>query len=252
LRFGLLAGLFSALSAGQVAADPLSSPWTGPSATYTPMMRPGSGASSPASASPAPLYQQSSTTGAAALAAPTVAAKAATPVSTGHRYVGVGSDVGMPDGLLLDLALAPTDWLRLHGALGTNSASLGYRGGVSFIPVGWGPSFNFEAGHCNIADTTSLLRTFFSVSSWMQPYVQQLGYTYLNAHLGFDYPIGGLTLFVHGGYTYLMGTIRAPQPVVITDAKTGNTMTVTISQDGDVRAHTLSAKLGFIYYFGGT
>jgi hypothetical protein len=164
---------------------------------------------------------------------------------------GFGTDVGMPDGLLLGLVLSPLDWLRLHGSVGSNSASLAYRGGLSILPVGWGPSFNAEVGHCELAPTTSLLRTFFSVSRWMQPYVQQLGYTYVNAHLGFDYPVGRMTLFVHGGYTYLMGTIHAPEPVLIEDKKTGTTMTVTLAKDGEVRAHTLSAKLGLIYLFGG-
>jgi hypothetical protein len=179
------------------------------------------------------------------------ATHAAPSSSSGRRFVGLGVDVGMPDGLLVGLVLLPSDWLRLQGAIGSNSASIAYRAGASFIPVGWGPSFTTEVGHCNLAATTSLLRSFFSVAQWMQPYVQQLGYTYVNAHLGFDYPVGDVTLFLHGGYTYLMGTIHAPEPVLVEDKKTGNTMTVTLAKDGDVRAYTLSAKLGLVYRFGG-
>jgi hypothetical protein len=155
----------------------------------------------------------------------------------------------MPDGLNLGLVLSPADWMLLSVAMGTNSASLNYRGGLSLVPMGWGPSFTAEAGHCNTAPTTSAIRTFFTVPNWVKPYVQQLGYTYVNAHVGFDYRVGGLTLFIHGGATYLMGTIRSPDTIVV-DSNTNTT--VKIAQDGHVTAYTLSAKAGLIYMFGGS
>jgi hypothetical protein len=162
--------------------------------------------------------------------------------------LGVASDIGIPDGLNVGLVVAPVDWMRLGASIGTNSASLDYRGGLSLIPMGWGPSFSLEVGHCNLAATTSLIRKIFSISSWVQSYVQQLGYTYVNAHVGFDYRFTGLTLFVHGGYTYISGTIRAPDSIVV-DSSTSTT--VTLAQDGNVHAYTLSAKVGLIYMFGG-
>jgi hypothetical protein len=155
----------------------------------------------------------------------------------------------MPDGLYLNLVLAPADWVRLQAALGTNTASLAYRGGLSFIPVGWGPSFTAEAGHCNLAATNSVIRAIFSAPAWVSPYVQQLGYTYFNAHLGFDWVIGRVTLFLHGGYSYLLGTVHAPNPVVVD--KTNNTQ-VTIAEDGKVTASTLSLKLGLVVMLGGS
>jgi hypothetical protein len=160
----------------------------------------------------------------------------------------------MPDGLNLGLVLSPARWLRLGGSAGTNSAGFNYRGGLSLVPVGWGPSFTFELGHCNMAEMNSVLSTFFGVSSWVQPYVQQFGYTYFNAHLGFEIPLGSFMLFVRGGYTYLMGTVRGSDPVVVgraTDAAKTPNMTVTIAQDGQVRAYTLSAKFGVVFMFGG-
>jgi hypothetical protein len=186
---------------------------------------------------------------AAAAATPTIAAaRPATPRAP-HRTLGIGLDVGMPDGANLGLVLSPASWLRLGAAVGTNSASFGYRGGLALVPVGWGPSLSLEAGHCNLAAPTDLIRYFFSVPTWVKPYVQKLGYTYFNAHLGFDLVLGSTTLYLHGGYTYLMGTVRATQSVVVD--KTSNTK-VTLGQDGEVRAHTLSAKLGLIYMFGGS
>jgi hypothetical protein len=178
----------------------------------------------------------------------TVAAKSIHPAKPGHRFLGVLSDVGMPDGLNLGLVLAPADWMRFVAAIGSNSASLDYRGGLSLVPMGWGPSFTVEVGHCNTAPTTSLIRTFFTVPSWMQQYVQQLGYTYVNAHVGFDYRLGGFTLFVHGGVAYLSGTLRSPASVVV-DSKTNTS--IVIAQDGSVTAYTLSGKVGLLYMFGG-
>lgn len=181
------------------------------------------------------------------------AARAPRAGGAGHRVFGMSSDVGMPDGLNAGLVVAPFDWLHLGLSLGTNSASLDYRGGVSFVPMGWGPSFNFEVGHCNTAATTKVIRYFFSVPSWVAPYVQQLGYTYFNAHVGYDWTVGSVTMFVHGGYTYLAGTVHAPQPVVVVDNTSSppTTTNITFAQDGSVHAHTMSAKVGLIYMFGG-
>lgn len=158
----------------------------------------------------------------------------------------------MPDGLTLGLIAAPADWIRLGVALGTTSFSepelVGlYRGGLTLIPLGWGPSFSFEAGHRNVAPTTAMIRTFFSVPTWVNPYVQQLGYTYLNAHVGIDYVLAGFTFYLHGGATYLAGTVRAPNSVVV-DKQTSTS--IRIAQDGEFRAFTVSAKAGVLYLFG--
>ncbi len=166
--------------------------------------------------------------------------------------LGLGFDVGMPDGLNLGLVLAPTRWMRIQASVGTNSAAPNYRGGLSFIPVGWGPSLTFEVGRCTVAEMNSLLEAFFGISKWVKPYVQEFGYTYVNAHLGFDHYFGNWAIFLHGGYTYLRGTVRGPDPVVVSrnSDQTPNT-TVSVAEDGQVRAHTLSAKLGFLYMFAG-
>lgn len=175
------------------------------------------------------------------------------PSRPGRHYLGLGSDIGVPDGLTLGLVLSPVDWIRISAALGMTSLSnpevFGlYRGGLALVPLGWGPSFNFEAGRRNVAPTTSAIRTFFSVPAWVNPYVQELGYTFFNAHLGFDYVVRGFTLYLHGGATYLIGTVRAPKSVVV-DSKTNTSLSIT--QDGQFRAFTLSAKAGIAYLFGG-
>jgi hypothetical protein len=138
--------------------------------------------------------------------------------------------------------------MRLGASLGTNSASLEYRGSLALVPMGWGPSFSLEAGHCNMAPTNSVVRGFLGAPDWVSPYVQEFGYTYFNAHVGFDLVLGQVVWFVHGGYSYLTGTVRASEPVVVD--RTTNT-TVSVAQNGHVSAGTLSGKLGIIILFGG-
>lgn len=182
---------------------------------------------------------------------PVVAKRALAPASRERGLLGLAIDLGMPDGVNIGPVIAPTRWMRIGASAGSNSAGIDYRGGLSFLPVGFGPSFNFELGHCTVADMNSVLGTFFRVSGWIKPYVQQLGYSYFNAHVGIEYPVGSVMLFLHGGYTYLTGTVRGPNPVVVSRNKDNTPNTTVTAQEGDVSAHTLSAKFGAIVMFGG-
>ncbi len=227
------------------AAPPAPATTIAPSVRYAPPTSP---------APTAPVGYPSPQGGAAEGGASPTVAKRALPVKRpGHSMFGLATDVGMPDGINLGLVVEPADWVRLGASAGTNTAALDYRGGLTFVPVGWGPSFTFEFGHCNVAPVNSVLGTFFNISSWIKPYAQELGYTYFNAHLGVDIPIGRVALYLHGGYTYLMATVRGPNPVVVSrnTADQSPSMTVEVPQDGEVHAHTLSVKLGIIYMFGG-
>ncbi len=226
-----------------------------PAAPWPPS--PGAVAPSPAAlrppATPAPATRARAVAPRASEAAATssLAATASPPRrGEGRRSFGLSLDVGLPDGLNAGLVVLPARWIRLGAALGTNSASLAYRGGVTLVPAGVGPSFTLEVGHCNMAPTNGLVRSVVGAPQWVSPYVQELGYTFVNAHLGFDVTLARrVVLFLHGGYSYLMGTVRASEPVVI-DQNTGTT--VTIAEDGRVYAGTLSAKLGLIVLFGGS
>ncbi|MGB8294004.1 MAG: hypothetical protein WCG85_01110 [Polyangia bacterium] len=172
------------------------------------------------------------------------------------HLLGVTTDVGLPDGANLGLVLRPTSWIRLNAAGGTNSASLGFRGGVTAIPQWFwqiGPSFTLEAGYCRVGNVNGLLRSFFQVPSWMKDYAQQAGYTYYNAHLGLEFGRRNITGFIHAGGSYIDGTVRAPNPVLITSVGTSSTDVphLIFGQDAKVQAYTLSAKVGLIVYFGG-
>lgn len=238
--------------------------WSPPQTVYVPIVPAAPAAPTPAASAVPVVPVVAASASPAAMAAPSLSASAADPgasttlaqralprASHARGIFGLAMDLGMPDGLNLGPVLAPAPWIRFGASAGSNSAGFDYRGSLSFLPVGFGPSFTFELGHSTMADMNGLLGTFFSVSGWIKPYVQQLGYTYFNAHLGVEYPVGNVMLFLHGGYTYLAGTVRGQTPVVVSRNSDQTPNTTVLAQDGDVHAHTLSAKLGAVLMFGG-
>jgi hypothetical protein len=190
-----------------------------------------------------------------AVIAQTAAREAYAPASP-HLF-GLATDLGLPDGANLGLVVRPASWIRLHGAGGTNSANVGFRGGVTAIPF-WlwhfGPSLTIEAGFCRMGAVNSVVRTFFQVPSWMKDYAQQAGYSYYNAHLGLEFGRRNVTGFIHIGGSYVNATVHAPKPVSIPPANPNSTdepAQLVLRQDATVRAYTISAKVGFIVFFGG-
>src|SRR5580692_2546468 len=62
------------------------------------------------------------------------------PTATSLPFVGLMTDVGIPDGLQASLVLRPAKWLRGSVGGGYNMISKGVRVGVSLLPFGRGPS----------------------------------------------------------------------------------------------------------------
>lgn len=174
-----------------------------------------------------------------------------------RRSIGVMANFGLPDGANLGLVVRPAAWLRLHAAGGTNSVSLGFRGGATAIPHWFwhfGPSLTVEAGYCRVGTVNQVLRAFFQVPAWMQDYVQQAGYAYYNFHLGIEFGRGNVTGFIHAGYSYVDGTVRTPNAVSVaagTSSSAADPPQVILGQDATVRVYTPSAKAGLIVFFGG-
>jgi hypothetical protein len=173
------------------------------------------------------------------------------------RLLGVTTDVGLPDGANLGLVLRPSSWIRVNASGGTNSASLGFRGGLTAIPYWFwhvGPSVTLEAGYFRVGNVNGILRSFFQVPAWMRDYAQQAGYTYYNAHLGIEFGRSNITGFIHAGASYIDGSVRTPNSVTIAPAP-GTTSTdpaqFILGQDAKVTVLTFSAKAGLIVYFGG-
>jgi hypothetical protein len=168
-----------------------------------------------------------------------------------RRIFGLSTDVGLPDGANLGLVILPANWIRLSIAGGSNSATLGGRLGLALVPLGWGPSLSFEIGRFGVGNTNPLIRSSFKVPSWVDPYVQQVGYSYFNSQLGLDFRLGNFFIYVHGGYSNIRAVIRSPSPVETRSSSGTVLYRVRLGEDGRVKIHTWSGKVALIYLFAG-
>jgi hypothetical protein len=109
--------------------------------------------------------------------------------------VGMGLDIGVPDGAALAIVVKPgLDWLSVAGAVTYNGMAPGLRLGATVAPFATiiSPTLTIEGGH-------AWQGTVPGVSG-----SPQIGYTYANFHVGID--VGsrnGLRFFLRGGVSYL-------------------------------------------------
>jgi hypothetical protein len=162
--------------------------------------------------------------------------------------VGLQLDAGLPDGVIAALVLRPVPYMRLHAGGGSNSASPGLRCGLTILPVGEGPSFNFEVGHYLEGGANTLVRSLFVGMGDLGKYVQRFSYTFVNAHAGLELGRRNVTFFVHGGFTYLRATLHDLEvPMDVDPARPGRT-TLAFTKDPLLKMLAPSAKLGLVVY----
>jgi hypothetical protein len=162
------------------------------------------------------------------------------------------ADAGVPDGANAALALRLAPWLRIHAGAGHNTVSNGYRGGMSFVPFGEGPSFSLEAGHYREGDANGFVRHLFSSNAALAPLFRRVGYNYANAQLGLELGRHAFQFYVHGGVSYMRAVLHDVQAALQTAGADPNAATtVRITQDPIVHAWVPSLKLGMVVYFGG-
>lgn len=182
---------------------------------------------------------------------PPVTATAAPPADDPARLpsIGLGADVGLPDGLMASLVVRPTPILRAHLGAGANSASPGFRGGVSVLPFGIGPSLTLEGGHYLAGNASGIARTLFGGLGQFASYVGKIGYTFVNTHAGLDFGGESFTFFIHGGVTYLRATLSDVHvPMETSTRADAPATTLTFREDPVLRMWTPSAKIGLIFY----
>jgi len=162
--------------------------------------------------------------------------------------IGLQLDAGLPDGVIAALALRPVPYTRFHIGAGSNSASPGLRGGLTILPVGEGPSFNFEVGHYLAGETNVLVRSLFAGLGDFGKYVRRFSYTFVNAHAGIELGRRNVTFFVHGGFTYVRASLHdLDVPMEADPARPGRT-TFIFNKDPVLKMLAPSAKLGLVVY----
>ena len=188
-----------------------------------------------------------------AQAAAVADAQRAAPTAEGRPPVifGLMADAGVPDGAIGAFVIRPADWLRLHVGAGTNTVSAGYRGGVTVVPFGWGPSLSFEAGNFRAGDANGLVRQVVGARASVSSLFGRVGYTYYNMQLGLELGRGSLQFFIHGGVSFLRATLPDATAALTAVQNPKDATSVELHGDPVVRVWTPSLKLGLAYYFDG-
>jgi hypothetical protein len=169
-------------------------------------------------------------------------------------WLGVMTDVGLPDGAQGSLVLRPWKALRFSVGGGTNMISKGVRAGVALLPFGRGPALAIEAGHYFRGDANAPIQKFAGPGFGGVDAINHFGYDYANAHLGLDFGYRRVTFYIHGGMSYLSGTIPKEDlnstfntsPSI--NGQNSSGLQVNFTKDAPFKAIGPSAKLGLIVY----
>ena len=147
-------------------------------------------------------------------------------------------DLGVPDGAQMSAVWRPKRWLRVHGGGGFNLVSFGLRGGVSWLPLEGPvvPTVAVEGGHFFGGDARGVSE-LLGMSPDSVP--EDLSYSYANGHVGLEFSFHHTTLFLRGGYSYLVAHFTPSDP---------GASDVRFEDEAELRAFLPSAKLGIVVY----
>lgn len=159
--------------------------------------------------------------------------------------IGLMLDAGVPDGAIGSLVVRPWQWIRAYGGGGSNSVSRGWRGGLSLVPFGAGPSVSVEYGHYNDGNANGLVRRLASGDFAGSPLLERIGYDYLNAHAGLDFGGKNVIFFVHGGISKVWANVHNLNQAI----KSSGSTTVEVSSDPKITVVGSSLKVGLIVFF---
>ncbi len=158
--------------------------------------------------------------------------------------IGLMLDAGIPDGAIGSLVVRPWKWVRAYAGGGSNSVSAGWRGGLSLLPFGAGPSISVEYGHYADGDANGLVRHLVSGEFNGSPLLNRIGYDYANAQLGLDFGGRRVIFYIHGGISKVWAEIHNLNQAVNNNGST----TVEVTSDPKVTVVGSSLKIGLIIF----
>ncbi len=245
------------LHAGAAAAEPSASAEAGPaSAAAAPEAQSPSAASPPAAAdapeaatpaapatasTPAPATPSGATTGAAppdsatppavAPAAPGAASDQAKDTGDEERWyslskgkkLGLGIDLGAPDGGGLTVLFRPWWWLRLNGGFAYNVIGAGIRGGLSLAPVQWGvtPTLSFDFGHYFSGDVNKFVTTS---NPFEQALLSSAAYNFWSLQAGLEFGSQqSFVFYLRGGIAHISAQLSGQDVTNYIQSNTGGT-----------------------------
>jgi len=192
---------------------------------------------------------------AVALAAPPQTVSEALQARRSEKWptFGAMADVGVPDGMIASLVVRPWKWVRAYGGGGTNTVAKGWRGGLSLLPFGAGPSLSAEYGSYAEGNANGLVGRLVQGGWEGSAILDKVGYDYANLHVGLDFGGRYFTFFIHGGISRVWSTVHNMDSATHSNTSnsnsnvTGSTQIV-VNKDPTIVATGSSLKIGLIIF----
>jgi hypothetical protein len=165
------------------------------------------------------------------------------PTSVAEPRLGLTLDAGVPDGASLGVVYRPEPRLRFHAGASHNSISAGARAGITLAPVpAWiSPTLSLDIGRFAEGDANPFVRRISGDDDRSSPLIESLGYRYVNAHVGLQWGRERTLFYVHGGASYVTGTLGGLEDEA-SDAM------VTFSDDPSFAVWTPSLRIGLVVF----
>jgi len=164
---------------------------------------------------------------------------------------GAMADVGVPDGMNASLVVRPWKWVRAYGGGGSNTVAKGWRGGLSLLPFGAGPSLSAEYGSYAEGNANGLVGRLVQGNFEGSAILDKVGYDYTNLHVGLDFGGRYFTFFIHGGVSRVWSTVHNMDSAIHNGSGnsnvTGSTQVV-VNKDPTLVATGSSLKIGLIIF----
>ena len=173
-----------------------------------------------------------------------LAVSVSAPVAAEPRF-GVMTDVGVPDGAMASFVYRPIRQLQTHVGVGYNGITTGVRGGLAFVPFRTiTPIAAVDFGRYPEGNANPLARMITGDQSMNEPLLNDVGYDYINAHVGLE--VGGrrFKFYLHAGMSRVSGSIRNLNS--LSNDSHGST-SISFTQDPHLTFTAPSARFGFIY-----
>lgn len=164
-------------------------------------------------------------------------------------WVGVSLDAALPDGAGVNVMVRPWRWVELHGGVTHNAISPGFRGGLTLLPADrwFVPTLTLELGTHPPGDANGVLRTITGNDSLNISALENFGYDYQNALLGFTFGSRDrYTIFLRGGVTRVVGRTGSDEIVISSGGSGSGSGAVTLENP---TLFLPAVKVGFALYF---
>jgi hypothetical protein len=174
----------------------------------------------------------------------------AEPARAGSGVIGVGTDVGVPDGAAATIAVRAVRPVRIAAGVAHNMISVGTRASITLLPRdGWfTPSLSLVVGKFPGGDANPLARRLAGADTMASPALQDVGYAYSSAQLGLEFGRHIATFFIAAGASRVTGGL-AGLSAALTAADDGDAdASVTFGSAPSATIWTISARIGLIVY----